>query len=192
MHYFTSCARFSERDFSALCHRQDGLLPTMMRLWIERRRPWLVSEESADCSADWISVIKRHELQNIVAHGVTFIDGSISAYFSFSRLLTISSRTSYLLEILIPYLSDALNRALAAEARATSRLLGAVTLSAREAEVLEWIKNGKTDPEIAQIMGLSKATVKNHVQNLLKRLDVHTRSQAVARIMESKSISRSK
>ncbi len=55
-------------------------------------------------------------------------------------------------------------------------------LSAREAEILRWIALGKTNPEIGSILGISSFTVKNHVQRILKKLDVINRTQAVGKV----------
>lgn len=57
-------------------------------------------------------------------------------------------------------------------------------LSRRELDVLRWAMEGKTNPEIAQILGLSLSTVKTHMTSILRRLDVETRSAAVRRAFE--------
>ena len=54
-------------------------------------------------------------------------------------------------------------------------------LSARETEVLRWIALGKTNTEIGSILNISAFTVKNHVQRILKKLDVSNRTQAVGK-----------
>lgn len=54
-------------------------------------------------------------------------------------------------------------------------------LSLREIECLEWIACGKTNLEIAQLLGLSGDTVKEYVQSLFRKLDVSDRAQAVSR-----------
>ena len=54
-------------------------------------------------------------------------------------------------------------------------------LSARESEILAWVALGKTNPEIGSILGISTFTVKNHVQRILKKLDVTNRTQAVGK-----------
>ena len=51
-------------------------------------------------------------------------------------------------------------------------------LSPREAEILSWISDGKRDREIATILGISSRTVEKHVQNMLKKLGVETRTGA--------------
>jgi DNA-binding CsgD family transcriptional regulator len=52
-------------------------------------------------------------------------------------------------------------------------------LSLREGEVLGWIVEGKRDAEIAAILGLSTRTVEKHVQHILEKLSVETRTGAV-------------
>lgn len=54
-------------------------------------------------------------------------------------------------------------------------------LSERESEILAWVALGKTNAEIGSILGISAFTVKNHVQRILKKLDVINRTQAVGK-----------
>ncbi len=51
-------------------------------------------------------------------------------------------------------------------------------LSEREVEVLELISNGRTNREIAAELFISEKTVKNHVTNILRKLDVSDRTEA--------------
>lgn len=61
---------------------------------------------------------------------------------------------------------------------------GDIALSQREREILDWVRKGKTNWEIAQILGISERTVKFHVQNIMLKLDVSSRTRAVAVAME--------
>jgi len=54
-------------------------------------------------------------------------------------------------------------------------------LSEREREVLQLIAEGLTNPEIASRLFLTLNTVKTHARNIYGKLDVHSRTQAVAR-----------
>ena len=50
----------------------------------------------------------------------------------------------------------------------------------REREVLAMLATGATDGEIADLLGLSPATVQTHVRNAKTKLGARTRAQAVA------------
>jgi DNA-binding NarL/FixJ family response regulator len=62
-------------------------------------------------------------------------------------------------------------------------------LTKREQEVLAELKRGRTNREIASGLGVSVTTVNKHVQQVLKKLHVRNRGQAVAR-MHAESASR--
>ena len=53
-------------------------------------------------------------------------------------------------------------------------------LSAQEKKVLALVADGKTNKEIAAVMGLSDKTVKNYFSNILDKLGLARRSQAAA------------
>jgi DNA-binding CsgD family transcriptional regulator/tetratricopeptide (TPR) repeat protein len=53
-------------------------------------------------------------------------------------------------------------------------------LTAREVEVLSLLVAGHTNSELAERMHLSAKTVEHHVSSILEKLDVHTRTEAVA------------
>ena len=57
----------------------------------------------------------------------------------------------------------------------------AVTLTRRETQCLKWAAAGKTDHEIATIIGISQPTVRFHITNSSRKLGVSGRSQAVHR-----------
>jgi DNA-binding NarL/FixJ family response regulator len=51
-------------------------------------------------------------------------------------------------------------------------------LSQREAQVLSFIGEGKTGPEIALLLAISHDTVRKHTSKILDKLDVETRTAA--------------
>ena len=54
-------------------------------------------------------------------------------------------------------------------------------LSGREIEVLRLLAKGSTTTNIASQLHISRSTVNNHIQHILRRLDVHTRLEAIRR-----------
>jgi len=57
-------------------------------------------------------------------------------------------------------------------------------LTAREAEILLWVAQGKTNPEIGTILGLSVGTVHKHTEHIFEKLGVETRTAAAAQAFE--------
>jgi DNA-binding CsgD family transcriptional regulator len=50
------------------------------------------------------------------------------------------------------------------------------SLTKRELEVVEWIAAGKRNREIGEILGCSSRTVQKHVQHILEKLHLETRT----------------
>ena len=53
------------------------------------------------------------------------------------------------------------------------------TLTGREIEVLELVAQGNTSREIGDLLFISENTVKNHIRNILDKLGLHSRNEAV-------------
>jgi DNA-binding CsgD family transcriptional regulator len=83
-----------------------------------------------------------------------------------------------------PFVHRSTGRGLVLVERALPAAL-ASPLSAREHEVLEWMTHGKTNAEIATILGISLHTVKRHVEKILQKLGVPNRgAAALSRALE--------
>jgi LuxR family maltose regulon positive regulatory protein len=54
-------------------------------------------------------------------------------------------------------------------------------LTERELEVLQLLAEGLSNKEIAERLIVAPSTVKQHLKNIYSKLDVHSRTQAVAR-----------
>ncbi|MBI5925353.1 MAG: DNA-binding response regulator [Aquabacterium sp.] len=67
-----------------------------------------------------------------------------------------------------------------------SRLSDAA-LTPRETEVLSWLAKGKTNRDIADILGMSHRTVNKHLEHIFEKLGVETRAAAAA--LASRAIS---
>lgn len=53
-------------------------------------------------------------------------------------------------------------------------------LTQREMDVLEWVARGKTNRDVAEILGMSPRTVNKHLEHIYEKLGVETRTAAVA------------
>jgi DNA-binding NarL/FixJ family response regulator len=61
-------------------------------------------------------------------------------------------------------------------------------LSARELEVLIQLSEGSNYQEIADVLFISVDTVRHHIRNIYKKLQVHSQSEAVAKAIRKKLI----
>jgi DNA-binding NarL/FixJ family response regulator len=71
------------------------------------------------------------------------------------------------------------------EGRTTRHLTQHLGLTRREGEVLTWLCGGKTNRDIAQILGMSPRTVNKHLERIYQKLGIETRSSAVAIAMRT-------
>lgn len=53
-------------------------------------------------------------------------------------------------------------------------------LTSREVEVLGMLAAGRSTPEIAERLHISQLTARSHIQNILQKLEVHSKAEAVA------------
>ena len=60
---------------------------------------------------------------------------------------------------------------------------GKPLLTPREREVFELLVQDKTTKEIAQLLFISEKTVRNHISNVMQKLNVKGRSQAVVELV---------
>ena len=54
-------------------------------------------------------------------------------------------------------------------------------MTARETQIMNLVRSGKTNVEIGMILDISVFTVKNHLQHIFKKLNVNNRAQAVSK-----------
>ena len=62
-------------------------------------------------------------------------------------------------------------------------------LTAREQEVFELLILNKSTKEIADFLGISEKTVRNHISNAMQKLGVKGRAQAVVELLKLGEIS---
>lgn len=62
-------------------------------------------------------------------------------------------------------------------------------LTRREKEVFDLLVKSKTTKEIAEELGISEKTIRNHISNVIQKLDVKGRSGAVVELLKLNEIS---
>ncbi|BAM07288.1 putative transcriptional activator [Leptospirillum ferrooxidans C2-3] len=115
------------------------------------------------------------DLDDGVTLGQRSYSGKGGSTFSFAgNEISRHSRHLTILDLLSPHLHAALSNIFLQSSSA------AVSLTNREKEVLIWIKEGKTNWEISQILKVSERTIVFHMQNAMRKLGARNRVQAMA------------
>jgi transcriptional regulator EpsA len=201
-HQIMLCLRFGEHDelrhvecvHSALLDAglrerltdpDDGLAPRLARHCRNDTRlpamldagPGADALKAGQALAPFQGELRELGLENLLIHGTERLPGGATFFILFGLPQRPSARHAYFLELLLPYLHLGLQRI------DGQRRAGALArpVSAREAEVLRWVRQGKSNDEIGQILGISGLTVKNHLQRVYRLLGVSNRAHAIAR-----------
>ena len=107
-----------------------------------------------------------------------------------------TDRAARHVDLLLPHLHSTWQRVCATEAEAplpsAHRLVPArrvdggarPVVTDRECQILLWVRDGKSNHQIGEVLGISPLTVKNHVQKILRKLGAANRAQAVALAMQ--------
>ena len=69
--------------------------------------------------------------------------------------------------------------------RGAKAVLGSPELTPREAEVLFWISQGKSNHDIGVILGTKTGTICKHVEHILSKLNVENRTCAAVVALET-------
>jgi len=146
---------------------------------------WPGSVDGAAELGDLWAELPQLGLDHVMVRATPAMAGGSSCFVLFGMPYQPGPRQTYFLRLLLPYLHLALSCLDPCLARGTVALAAAVPavrpISPREVEVLHWLREGKSNGEIGQILGISGLTVKNHLQRLYRLLGVSNRTQAVTR-----------
>jgi RNA polymerase sigma factor (sigma-70 family) len=115
-----------------------------------------------------------------------YLDPGSDARLEFDRAEhNFSERDRSVLDLLRPHFRQFVRAARRrAPAAAASR-----SLTPREREVISYVAEGRTNDEVAHLLGISAQTVRKHLENAYEKLDVHTRTGAVAAVFGGRQAS---
>jgi transcriptional regulator EpsA len=175
--------------FSDMFLRDTGVAPALLRAWEERRyQPVILEPNSSLGSGAFMRELERLGATQLLVHGMHDSDGRALSLFTFAcRPGSAGPRQAYLAQLLAPAMHAALVRTQLQARRAdggADRSSGQSILTVREQDILKWIYLGKSNFEIGAILKISPLTVKNHVQKILRKLNVVNRTQAIGKSLE--------
>ncbi len=168
--------------------RDTSVAPALLKAWEERRyQPitWDVSTTPLGSGA-FTRELERLGGTQLLVHGVHDADGRALTLFTFAcRPGSISARQTYLAQLLTPALHASWVRTqLQRTPTSADKASNQGVLTVRELDILKWIYLGKSNFEIGAILKISPLTVKNHVQKILRKLNVVNRTQAIGKALE--------
>jgi transcriptional regulator EpsA len=193
-----SIERFSRTSindirFSELCRPDGGVIFRVMSAWSAgRNRPFLLCPHNPNGIAyrHFADDLKQDNLERIAAHGILDVNGRTSSLFTFTQIPgVLTERHAYFLELLVPHMHVVLVRMLFHERHDKYAITAGKNkkpITDRETEVLRYVQMGKNNEEIGRLLDISPLTVKNHVQKILRKLNVNNRAHAVAKAMALK------
>jgi transcriptional regulator EpsA len=179
--------------FSDMLVRDTAVAPALLKAWEDRRYQPAVIDTNTSLGAPALgSGAFTRELDKLGAtqllvQGVHDTEGRAVSLFVFAcRAGSVGPRQSYLAQILAPAMHVAWTRT-QLQRRAeggADKAHGQSVLTVRELDILKWIYLGKSNFEIGAILKISPLTVKNHVQKILRKLNVVNRTQAIGKSLE--------
>ena len=154
------------------------------RAAVTRRIADLLSErefQRTPLYGDYYHAIRVDHVMAVPIH----VDERLLVSFVFNRSRRgFSDRERDCLDIIRPHLGTLYRLGAALRpAEAPFDPVAASPLTPREAAVLRWVAAGKTDRDVAAILGISPRTVHKHLQRIYEKLGVETRTAAVMRAM---------
>jgi len=128
----------------------------------------------------FLSASKDHGLNEGWTTGLPVQERNEISLMSFSWTRSSpKERQGALLHLAGPHLHQALIRSIGSNCGRSNHVL-----TSKESEVLAWVKQGKSNWEIASIQGISERTVKFHIANVMAKLNAVNRGHAIAVAME--------
>lgn len=187
LQHFSASRYFRQPQFDVVSDPVHGLVPCLGAA-LQSSDEVVVSPSNDTRAAHKAlhDLVADNELQNLAARLVMGAHGEVAALYAFSRVsLDLDAGLRHAVQILIPHLHHTFVRVLHNERdqQQTLQVRDTRVVTRRQQEILLLIKDGKTNSEIADVLACSQWTVKNHIQNILRRLDSSSRAHAISRAM---------
>ncbi|HEX7953303.1 MAG TPA: XrtB/PEP-CTERM-associated transcriptional regulator EpsA [Burkholderiales bacterium] len=182
--------------FSESLLEDSPVAPNLIKAWEERRfRPVLCEAGSGTLFSPGAFSRKLESVgaTRLCVHGTHDADARVNSLYIFACApQTAGPRHADLVQVAVPFLHSAWVRTqIDAKAKPSDdpKSKAASNITPREQEILTWIYLGKSNIEIGVILCISPLTVKNHVQKILRKLNVVNRAQAIGKALELRILS---
>jgi transcriptional regulator EpsA len=187
-----------ESILQGLRQARSSVMDAALSAWRKSRGQSVVVRLSSEGATDPLSTaLIEQGYDQFVVHGLTrpARPDELESFFLFAQPGGQYRETdTQALDMLLPCVHMAYQRVCVTERQmASGRALGATAglpgqaratpITEREREILLWVRDGLSNQQISEKLGISALTVKNHVQKILRKLGAANRAQAVAKAM---------
>jgi transcriptional regulator EpsA len=169
----------------------DAYMLFLHQQWVDRNRCWFVLNnlEQDTYQGPFRATLlgNSNQLNSLIVYGVSDVrGGNVCLYVFFSKNKVFDVPDS-VMGLIMPHIDNVLRKIQQLKPLAipseSAFVLGGAALSVRELEIIQWVKLGKTNQEIAIILDISQNTVKSHLKRIFQKMNVTRRAQAVAILM---------
>ena len=160
----------------------------LYQLWLDNNRHFYslnnFGTSEFDCKFRKVFPDLPQELNSLLVFGVSDLRGGNDCLYVFFSKYNKFQIKNTVMDFMMPHIDYVLRKIQhlgpAKPLAKASLSLNLSSLTEREMEVIEWIKAGKTNQEIAVILNITQNTVKSHLKRIYEKLNVSKRAQAVA------------
>lgn len=185
---------------------RSDLIMSALDVWRRARFQAARMELTGDADAQGLrTALRGLGYGHVLVHGLTRPGRpeEIESFFLFAQPEADPSEAAMqALEMLLPCVHLAYQRVCVTERQmVVGRLLPSqaagqpypriTPITDREREILLWVRDGLSNQQISEKLGISALTVKNHVQKILRKMSATNRAQAVAKAMTLNLLSHS-
>jgi DNA-binding NarL/FixJ family response regulator len=163
------------------CKPQVILMDLRMPIMDGVRATQLISTQAPECKVIVLTTFDDDEsiFDGLRAGAVGYLLKDVASEKLFEAIRASARGEYFMLPSVTAKVMAEFSRLSQAKPKVDEQLIDA--LSAREIEILELIAQGDSNKQIAEKLFIAEGTVKNHVTNILSKLGVKDRAQAVIR-----------
>jgi transcriptional regulator EpsA len=173
----------------------DGFMSLLHKLWIQNASRWFVINDldaftkdhgfKGNCFKTCFPKAFGY-LNSTLIYGINDIRGNnhcLYVFFSEEKAFKVQNS---IMGLLMPHIDSTIRRIQHLEqtkAAIGNEYLSAIArLSPRELEIVNWVRLGKTNSEVANLLFISQNTVKTHLKNIFEKLNVNKRAEAIGKL----------
>ena len=200
---FDICSSIPEvhsQQLSGGCNEINPLMSALFKKWENNDDKWFFQDEfklcelGLDFSPEDKLMTELLAMRTLLVYGFRDKRSNTNVLYAFLNSHLMYETQTSALSAIMPHLDAALRRVDCLPENKESKVEIAPILSIiseREAAVLNLVIQGQTNSIIAEHLFISVNTVKNHLKNIYKKMDVSSRAQAVAKYLKTSNTTES-